>query len=406
MAQFKITVIGDIMCEPPLMEQAKSENRYDFGFAFRNIKGLLSEADYVIGNLETPLAGKGAIYTNTLVSFNAPDSFASAVKESGLDMVSTANNHALDRGIKGLARTLTVLDKAGLMHTGTYADNTTKDRIHYFNARDAKIAVVAYTTSTNFVLNQLLLDKEHDKCINYLRPPDAPGMGPALPQHFVDVVEFIEDIIKRKLAWEEKILLKRVMGINISYSDDFFDSAQCAPYLNSLAVDYREAKNNDADIVILCPHTGGQFNSVPGSFSNFIVHRGVEIGFDAILAAHSHTSQKAVYLNGVPCFYSLGNVTMCQNTFYVEKKCLPEYGLAAHMYVEDKEIQKTTFSIFKIVEMRTAPLTVYPVDELFALMKDENDKDKLEKDIETIYRRVSGEEVLQPVIRREYELNK
>ena len=105
----KITFLGDIMCEGPLLKAAhKEDGTYDFSECFQGICGLLTEADYVIGNLETPLSGEEAGYTKTedLYSFNTPIEFAEAVKEMGMDLVLTANNHCCDRGIEGLIKTL------------------------------------------------------------------------------------------------------------------------------------------------------------------------------------------------------------------------------------------------------------------------------------------------------------
>ena len=62
----KISILGDIMCEPLLLKAAKKGGSYDFSGVFENVKELLSESDYVIGNLETPLAGKEAKYVNEL----------------------------------------------------------------------------------------------------------------------------------------------------------------------------------------------------------------------------------------------------------------------------------------------------------------------------------------------------
>jgi len=42
-----------------------------------------------------------------------------------------------------------------------------------------------------------------------------------------------------------------------------------------------------------------------------------------VLAAHSHTTQRAEYLEGKPCFYSLGNVSMSPGTFYSVSSSLP-----------------------------------------------------------------------------------
>ena len=53
----KITILGDIMVEPPFMAQVEKEGQYDFKPSFRPLKAILEGSDYVVGNLDTPLAG-------------------------------------------------------------------------------------------------------------------------------------------------------------------------------------------------------------------------------------------------------------------------------------------------------------------------------------------------------------
>ena len=50
----KITFLGDIMAEPPVLKAAKRKNGYDFRGVFAHTKNLLAQSDYVVGNLETP----------------------------------------------------------------------------------------------------------------------------------------------------------------------------------------------------------------------------------------------------------------------------------------------------------------------------------------------------------------
>ena len=54
----KITFLGDIMAEPPVLKAAKKWDGYDFSGVFAPVKKLLKESDFVVGNLETPLPGK------------------------------------------------------------------------------------------------------------------------------------------------------------------------------------------------------------------------------------------------------------------------------------------------------------------------------------------------------------
>ena len=84
----KITILGDIMCEPPILKASKcKDGSYNFDDTFAKIRPMLQEADYVIGNMEFPCAGEEAGYTNGFFSFNAPDSFAKAIKDAGIDLV-------------------------------------------------------------------------------------------------------------------------------------------------------------------------------------------------------------------------------------------------------------------------------------------------------------------------------
>lgn len=138
-------------------------------------------------------------------------------------------------------------------------------------------------------------------------------------------------------------------------------------------------------------------------YTQRLLQKSAELGFDAVFAAHSHTSQKATYLEGKPCFYSMGNVTMSPGTFYSVSECLPEYGLGAHLYIEDKKVQKVTFSIFKMVEENGEDLRVVPVDDLYRELDGEK-RDKLVADVASVYQRVTGRPLQNEVPCKEYAL--
>ena len=72
----KISFLGDIMCEKPFLDAAKKrDGSYEFSTAFKGMKEICSQSDYVVANLETPFAGKDKGYTNEFYLFNTPDSF-------------------------------------------------------------------------------------------------------------------------------------------------------------------------------------------------------------------------------------------------------------------------------------------------------------------------------------------
>lgn len=399
----KITVIGDIMVEPPFMEQVAKDGAYNFVPSFLPLKSLLKDSDYVIGNLETPLAGEEAGYTNRIVSFNSPDSLVEALKALDINVVSTVNNHCVDRDYEGMVRTLEVLDQNGIAHTGTYPEGFIGDRIHYFTLGDTKFALIAYTYATNYDINGIFFEGERAKCINALRPlRGASPLYARMPQNFYDTIAYIEELLGRKMIWEETIKLKISMHLPVPVIDNFINEEEQDEYFKGVEADYHEARKN-ADVVLFYPHVGGQFNELPGEYTQRLMQKCATLGFDAVFAAHSHTSQKAEFLSGMPCFYSMGNVSMSPGTFYSVSECLPEYGLAAHLYIADKAINKVSFSIFKMVEENGETLRVVPVHELIETLEGEK-RDKLLVDVASVYERVTGKVLSDDSLKKEYDL--
>ena len=105
-----IAVIGDIMCHNTQYMDAYSNGEYDFSYVFDDIKENISNADIAIGNLETTFAGSSVGYSS-YPTFNTPEHLATDLKELGIDVLSTVNNHCLDKGYKGIEGTIKELDE-------------------------------------------------------------------------------------------------------------------------------------------------------------------------------------------------------------------------------------------------------------------------------------------------------
>jgi poly-gamma-glutamate synthesis protein (capsule biosynthesis protein) len=123
----KILFTGDILCQPKQLEACKTAEGFEFGGIFEKERRYLRGCDYLVGNLETPLGGEELGYTNERYRFNTPSSFAKALREAGFNLVSTANNHCMDRNIEGLFKTLDAMDDAGIEHIGTYKNAASRD---------------------------------------------------------------------------------------------------------------------------------------------------------------------------------------------------------------------------------------------------------------------------------------
>ncbi len=389
MKEKKITVIGDIMGEYPVLAQAEKEDgTFDFLPAFAPLKSLFDEADYGIGNLETVMAGEEAGYTKNIYSFNTPDAICQALRSIGLDAVTTANNHIFDRGMGGLRRSCRVLDAAGLAHTGTY-DDIPEDRNLYFTLGDTTVALLSYTTSCNYGSNKNYDPTGLYEHANFLKPYDGCSIRESESPAVVRTFRLVERIAGRKLEFEEKAELRRSIGQPVAYADHLYDSAAQLPFLERLREDYAKARAK-ADIVIICPHSGGQFNTETGRASRWLYERISEMGFDAILSAHSHTTQRAEKYGNTVVFQSLGNVTMSPHTGYSVPESLPQYGMAAHLYIGEKKVQRVAFSLFKMVEPEGGRLQAVPVDEMYASLPEGLEKAQLLTETAQVFERISG----------------
>lgn len=404
----KITVLGDIMCEPAILNAARrADGTYDFNEMFSRVKPLLDEADYRIANFESPMAGKEAEYTHSFYVFNAPDTYAEAVKNAGIDLVSTANNHTFDRGMEGAVRTLRILDEAGIAHTGSYPPGEERQGAYYFEIGDTRFAVIAYTYATNYVEDEadprhVLAEGDYAGTVNLLRSQEE---NTYLPGVFRGD-DWVDKAFKRWVPDEEKRgRIKPYFGLesNYSRSDDYLDQEKMIPYMEQLQGDIRMAKKK-ADVVIVYPHMGGQFNELPGAFTRYVTEKCLEAGADAVLAGHSHCVHKMELRNGIPCAYSVGNFSMCPYSSLMVRERLPEYGLAIHLYIEDKKIVRTTFSLVKAVQKKGEQLVSWPVDVLYANLMTEKERKALEADVRKMYQIVTEKELSGEVIAREYEL--
>ena len=160
-----ISVIGDIMCHSTQYKDAydSSLGDYDFSYVFDDIKQYIENTDLVIGNLETTLAGKDIGY-ESYPTFNTPEHIALDLKELGLDVLSTTNNHALDQGFAGISNTIDELDKVGLLHTGTYKTEEDASKLLVTEVKGIKIGIVAYSYGTNGIA----VPKDNEYCINLI----------------------------------------------------------------------------------------------------------------------------------------------------------------------------------------------------------------------------------------------
>ena len=258
----------------------------------------LARADLTFANLEQPLAhgldqgcnsvdtAEDDLWDNVayrgweetgFASLNAHPSVALALRALGVDVVSTANNHALDRCELGADRTLDALERAQLPSVGTarqadaLEENPFDSRRLLVDIKGIKVAILAYGYGTNRRIWQ-----NHQ----------------VSAEHFGDG-EFIlieEDIVRTRSE-------PQPVGLVIDENGDAQAPASTDPV--------------DVDLVVVSLHWGLEGYTTPVWFQYLAFERFAELGADAIIGHHPHVLEPVVFTDdGETSFagaYSLGN---------------------------------------------------------------------------------------------------
>ena len=145
--------MGDIMGHNEQISSAENRETHTFNYdsVFQYIKPVISEADIAIANFEVTLAGPP--YTG-YPQFSSPAALAAACKNAGIDYLVTANNHAADRGKKGIIGTINRLDSIGIPHTGTFLNTACRDSLYplMIQKNGISFALLNYTYGTNGIV--------------------------------------------------------------------------------------------------------------------------------------------------------------------------------------------------------------------------------------------------------------
>ncbi|MCT2594001.1 CapA family protein [Streptomyces sp. N2-109] len=148
---FTLVATGDVLVHDSIIRQARADadgSGYDFRPMLAGAKPLASAADLAICHMETVYGAKGGPFTG-YPAFWTPPQVAQAIKDTGYDSCSTASNHTLDAGAKGVERTLRAMDEAGLRHAGSARSAGERNEPAILKAGGATVAQLAYTYGTN-----------------------------------------------------------------------------------------------------------------------------------------------------------------------------------------------------------------------------------------------------------------
>ena len=234
-----LAVCGDIMSHTPQTNDAydAATDTYSYLPCFQFVQPWIQQADFAVGNFETTL--NGPPYSG-YPQFCAPDALAHDTKAIGFDLVTTANNHCMDKGVGGVCRTLDVLDEAGLQHIGTFRSQeeyNANNGVVVADVGGISVAFLSYTYGTNGIP----IAAENDFCLN----------------------RFNTDYVSECVTLDQEKLTRE-----LSY-----------------------AKTLGADLIAVMIHWGIEYQTTENEYQDQVADFLISNGADLILGSHSHVPQ-------------------------------------------------------------------------------------------------------------------
>jgi len=120
-------------------------------YPFGHLRSWIESFDLAFCNLESNISEQGGetVKPDNRLIFTAPPLAALALRRSGWDIISTANNHSSDYGLKALRETVIRLESAGIPFNGTARFASELYQPTYVRVKGRTIAFLAVTDVSN-----------------------------------------------------------------------------------------------------------------------------------------------------------------------------------------------------------------------------------------------------------------
>ncbi|MDY6065989.1 MAG: CapA family protein [Finegoldia sp.] len=326
-AEISITCFGDYMNHITQIRDAE-RNNYDFTDSFVLVKDLISQSDLSFVNLETTIA-ESEDELSGYPNFATHENVIRAIKDTGFDVLSTANNHSMDKGFSGIDNTIDKIEENSLKHTGTFKDGESTDPL-ILDVKGIKIGFFSATERINGLEGDLL---------NSDRP----------------------------------------------YSVNLIDT-------DKIEKDVDYLKDQGVDIIMAYLHWGDEYSDEVNYYQRETAQSLADLGVDIIIGSHPHTIEKdeVIETNGKKTYvtYSLGNFVSDQRESYGQY-----YGVEIGVYTKikiKKQVGKTEVISFenkpyyvdKYTDDVTTRYVVVPIEELVNGEIDYARKDIIAEEVE------------------------
>ena len=146
--EISFVAFGDNIIHEPIYRYGLQQEE-GFSFLYENINDIISDSDVSIINQETPLTDDSAMYGD-YPRFGTPMEVGEAIVDAGFDVVTSATNHAMDRGVDGIDFTKSFFEANKIICLGIQSQDETEYRPYEIITRNGvRFALLNYTYGTN-----------------------------------------------------------------------------------------------------------------------------------------------------------------------------------------------------------------------------------------------------------------
>jgi len=249
-----IKAAGDLNVTDSVVNAGVAIGGFDFGPVFKDVAGILSDADLTVMNFEGNICGEPYGTETT----SAPIELIRTLRSCGVDLLQMANSCAINNGLNGLTATLNAIRSAGIEPVGAYATASelrTSKGYTITEVQGIKVAFVAFTKG----LGGRGMPAGNEDLVNLL---------------YTDYATTYQEIDRERISE----ILKNV-------------------------------ETEKPDIIVALLHWGSEYNDDISKTQKSIVSLMQKQGVDVIIGTHPHTLQPIVFddMAGTLVAYSLGD---------------------------------------------------------------------------------------------------
>jgi Bacterial capsule synthesis protein PGA_cap len=301
--ELNVVAAGDVLPHMPVLRSARDGEGYDFGRLLDPLDPWVEQADLALCHLEVPVAPQGSAPSGYPV-FGAPAQLAGGLADQGWDGCSTASNHSVDRGWKGVGATLDALDAAGLGHVGTARSATEDAQPQLYRLERAGRTVTVAHLAATYGTNGMPVDADKPWSVQLLDGDD---------------------------------LVRRATG----------------------------ARAAGADVVLVSLHWGSEYRTAPTEGQRELAQHLAESGaVDLVIGHHAHVPQPVEHLAGGPgghgmwVAYGLGNYVSNQDDACCVAQTASGLLLAAQIVLPGRGPGDATAGPARVTGVQWTPITV------------------------------------------------